>query len=412
MSQGDQFHQYGYDHYLKAPKKSKLTMSQYESGRIKMSRGFQSPALATIALLAAAVLFVGVVYVTYPAEDQTERPIPVVKAKMVGIKEKPQYQGGMPIPNRDSAVLARNASPILSGDKKKIENLLDRKRALPSVNKEEAINSTIAASDRPAYTEKFKQTVNSSVAQEIPLREGSSKVPTLLQETQAVEYIETPSSEDILLQDELKERTAAVDLSESYAPQKIIIKPKQAFEVEVPSAKNVLQKIGASDVGNTVSESSPVFQRKVALAAVKEKPYKAPSKKTQAQKPQSADIHDAGTSPDTIAYVRSVLTDSPSKAPQDIEPAAGVTVATKIEPGSFYVQLASITDASRAKGEFMKMTKKYNVLNGSNFRVQEASLNSGQFFRIQAGPMSKTSADNICASLKNAKKPGGCLVVK
>ena len=58
------------------------------------------------------------------------------------------------------------------------------------------------------------------------------------------------------------------------------------------------------------------------------------------------------------------------------------------------------------------MKAKYNVLSQEKFRVQEASVNSGTFYRIQAGPMSKANANNICDSLKQAGKPGGCLVVK
>ena len=76
------------------------------------------------------------------------------------------------------------------------------------------------------------------------------------------------------------------------------------------------------------------------------------------------------------------------------------------------MQLASITDAKRAVSEWTKMQRKYPVLVSSKFRVQEASLPGGTFYRIQAGPMSKESATQICNALKQANKPGGCLVVK
>ncbi len=89
-----------------------------------------------------------------------------------------------------------------------------------------------------------------------------------------------------------------------------------------------------------------------------------------------------------------------------------MSAAPEIKAGLFFVQLASITDPARAGSEWVKMQKKYGVLSTSKFRVQEASLPSGTFYRIQAGPMSKSSADEICASLKASKKPGGCLVVK
>lgn len=43
--------------------------------------------------------------------------------------------------------------------------------------------------------------------------------------------------------------------------------------------------------------------------------------------------------------------------------------------------------------------------------MQEASLDRGTFYRIQAGPISKDSADEICREIK-AITPVGCLVVK
>ncbi|MCB1721141.1 MAG: SPOR domain-containing protein [Alphaproteobacteria bacterium] len=35
----------------------------------------------------------------------------------------------------------------------------------------------------------------------------------------------------------------------------------------------------------------------------------------------------------------------------------------------------------------------------------------GTYYRIQAGPMSRASASDICDSIK-AQKPGGCLVTQ
>jgi len=90
------------------------------------------------------------------------------------------------------------------------------------------------------------------------------------------------------------------------------------------------------------------------------------------------------------------------------EPAAGTTAA-KVTAGTWYVQLASVRDASGAAGEFKKMQTKYGNLGGIDYRTQRADLASGTFYRIQAGPMSKDSATSVCNGIK--AKGGSCLVV-
>jgi cell division septation protein DedD len=122
-------------------------------------------------------------------------------------------------------------------------------------------------------------------------------------------------------------------------------------------------------------------------------------------------IHKPGSSPETLQFVRSVLDkkDSPNAAAAaSVEPAAGAAVT----PGSYFVQLASVKSRDGADSEWGKLQKSFGSLNGLDYRVQEANLGDrGTFYRIQAGPMSKTSAGDICDAIK-AQKPGGCLVVQ
>lgn len=93
------------------------------------------------------------------------------------------------------------------------------------------------------------------------------------------------------------------------------------------------------------------------------------------------------------------------------EPAAGTTAAAGVQPGGTYVQLASVKAESGAAGEWKKLQAKYGNLSGLKYRTQEANLGAkGTFYRIQAGPMSKDSATQICNEIKKTT-PGGCLVV-
>ncbi len=98
-----------------------------------------------------------------------------------------------------------------------------------------------------------------------------------------------------------------------------------------------------------------------------------------------------------------------AEAAAKVEPAAGTT-ATKVTPGGYFVQLASVKSAAGASAEYKKIQAKYTALSGVEFRTQEANLGAkGVFYRIQAGPMSKESASKICSGIK--AKGGSCLVV-
>lgn len=140
-------------------------------------------------------------------------------------------------------------------------------------------------------------------------------------------------------------------------------------------------------------------------------------------------IHSAGSSPETLAFVRSVLEkkdgaeqsgsnaalDSEDQAAQlaRTEPAAGSPSKAAGVAGTYFVQLASVSSRSGAENEWGKVRDLYAaVLSEASYRIQEANLGArGVFYRIQAGPFSKSEAQRICDSIK-AQKPGACLVVR
>jgi len=133
-------------------------------------------------------------------------------------------------------------------------------------------------------------------------------------------------------------------------------------------------------------------------------------------------------SQETIDFVKNVLASNETEGDSNVTPqakpqatqtardAAAITPAAggfDIRPVDHFVQLGSIKDASAASAEWAKLTKKYGAeLSAAKYRVQRADLGDrGVFFRIQAGPMSKDSASEICGSIK-AQTPGGCLVTR
>ncbi len=138
------------------------------------------------------------------------------------------------------------------------------------------------------------------------------------------------------------------------------------------------------------------------------------------------------TPEETLEYVRSVLdrkdvktihpveeavvTPVKKKAPVKAKPKAVATTADipKTSSGpSRYVQLGSFKSQDAAQDQWTKMKKEFSgVFDGLSLRVQRADLGAkGIYYRMQAGKIAENKAKAICKSV-NAKRSGGCLVVK
>lgn len=375
MSQDNHFHQYGYDHYLKAPTRSR-TKVRAAGGVNGILSKVQSPVVATVALVAAAALFIGVIVMTYPSGGDVQKQIPIIKADLRPIKTAPVNRGGMNIPHRDSTILARHTPSALQSERQEIENLFARPR-VDLVTKEQAIERAMAT--HPMVSAKIEY----------------NNVPALLRDG-----VSEHRKEGAIDQDAAVSASKNIDIVENNT-QDIA----SAFALKEPTAKDILQKIGSSD--GDEQENILEFSSKVASAAMLVKPHRA-------------QMHAAATSPQTLEFVRDILNAKATQGNQTsngtdvarIEPALGAGTGVNVTSGSYFVQLASITDPARAGKEWSKMKVRYKVLATSKFRVQEAVLSRGTFYRIQAGPMSKSSANSVCDALKQANKPGGCLVVK
>ena len=443
MSQGDQFHQYGYDHYLKAPKKQgghRRDSYSHNGGNIISSllRSFgassifhklQNPIVVGGVLGCAILLFIGVITVTCFSDDGVDKAIPIVKADLGNIKQTPNNPGGMDIPYRQSTILARSDQPTFEVEAKTVENLLANQEYEDLVSKEEAINramqSPVMGGTGYSFADSAEAQDDLTALQETNPQGTDSQV-------QANGVVDILSQQSISV--EAKETVVSGEANEALSADKaeeVEIKP--AFDLEKPDTNDILQKIGSSKGSNSDGEISAHFSddfiNMAAKSALVTKP--AISKKIAAAlagnaiasevKSYPANLHNAGQSPETLEYVRSVLNSDLNSSNvntqsgayvQSIEPALGASSDIEVGAGVYFVQLASITDAKRAVSEWTKMQRKYPVLVSSKFRVQEASLPGGTFYRIQAGPMSKESATQICNALKQANKPGGCLVVK
>ena len=281
------------------------------------------------------------------SDESSEAEVPVVKASTLAFKEAPSEPGGMMIENQGSTIYMSMMDEDAQ-ESAPIENLL---ADVPEIASAETANEAVEA---------FVQQVEEAVSEET----------TTLQEA---------------VQPEVKEQVAAVE--------------------------------------ETIAEPTKPEPVKLAEAKAEEKPRVEP--------PKMAITHSAGSSPETLEFVRSVLDKKDGSvalnAPAtrdhtasdvasqmaEIEPAVGSQVGVAIKPGDYFVQLASVTNAAGAEGEWGKLQKAFpTLLVNVDHRVKSADLGErGTYYRIQAGPMSKESANAMCEQIK-AQKPGGCLVTK
>jgi hypothetical protein len=314
---------------------------------------FRSPLFATAALLLTGAAFAGIIIASYPDAEQPEENIPVITADASPLREAPTEPGGMDVAHEDSTIFNSIRSAELQ-ETAPIENLLAETTPVD-------VPAETASAVEPAAGE---------------LQPAPQAEQTIADATSA-----PPPSE----------MADATGTAPAAAPAEV----QEAGDPVIP------------DVQVAETRSIPMKTEKTPITATADKPTMAP----------------AATTPETLDYVRSVLekkdaegttTTAAAERVAATEPAAGAAAAPvgTIQPGSTYIQLASISAESAAPKEWAKLQKTFPSLAGAEYRVQRADLGAkGVFFRIQAGPMSKDSAKSVCDSIK-ASKPGGCLIVQ
>jgi hypothetical protein len=92
---------------------------------------------------------------------------------------------------------------------------------------------------------------------------------------------------------------------------------------------------------------------------------------------------------------------------------ASAAPATKLETGTFRIQMGAFRDEAAARSAWAKFQKEFNSqLANVTPDFPRADLGAkGTFYRVQGINLSKASADELCRSL-NAARAGSCMVVK
>jgi hypothetical protein len=378
MNQGN-FNHFDYDHYDQPPRSGGRSAFIENILGSSIMEKLRSPLFATAALLLTGAAFAGIIAISYPGDKPDAENVPVVLADNTSYKEIPDERGGMDVPFRDSTIFGSMNSDGKIVERPPVENLLEQEQPMAKLEAQAddgVVDLTAgAARTEPAAGDDTKTTVPSSAL--------NPAAPA-------------------------KEESTETSRDETAKPAEDVI-----ASAEAPKPRVEVQEIISAD-----EKTSP--QELVAEA----------ESASNAQK-----LHPPASSPETLAYVRSVLekkdekkdavvTASPAPTPDivasapkaeevaKVEPASGTPATAKITPGNYYVQLGSVKSESGAASEWSKLQKSFGTLAGLDYRVQRAEVaDKGTFFRIQAGPMSKDSANSVCGAIKS-QKPGGCIIVQ
>ncbi len=346
---------YGYDHYTQSGQGAAHKRGIIEKlFGARMARRIKSPLFIGTALVITGAIFVSFMGSDSP-DGYDQGDIPIVKADVMPFKVVPVDAGGMEIPNRESTVYStmREAS-------------LDESAPVESLLGDQA--------------------------------EPMDKLAKFAAEVEA---------NDAFISDTVsKEKVEAVEVRAS------------AVESLIPAKTVKVEK--ASDTINKDKNFYDAGSSPETLAFVRSVLDRKDKKMTGGTRDITASLVPAKKqAPASVALVAAEDTGilNPVAAPRlaGIQPAAGVEAprTSAPSPATYYVQLGSVTSEEGARSEWKRLMRSFSAeLTGMDHRVKQADLGErGIYYRIQAGPMSREMASEMCSSIK-AQKPGGCLVTR
>ncbi len=356
MSDHNQFQKSGYNQFYKdSPAATPPHTAPQSAPKASLgAQAFQklrSPIVATGALLLVGAAFSVLIIGSYPSGDTDKVSVPTVHASNDRFKVAPDDRGGSEIAYRDSTIFGSVSGNPMDVNAP-MENLLDQD--------ETAIGKLVA----------FEKEASEA------MRKAEKKAS-----------MTTASAKETSLENLLEP----------------VVKQVSA---EKPVMKQSVQKVTPQEVASAAKRS-------------------AKAKQASAQNTPPKTLHTPGGSPETLAFVRSVLDqkDGASASTQEarsaarvaaIAPASGDASADIVPAGEgFFVQLGSVRSQNGAVSEWARLQKAFgsDLLN-AEYRVQTANLGErGTYYRIQAGPYTKTHATSICDSIK-MQSPGACLIVR
>ncbi len=376
MDQGQKNQQYGYGQYDNFGNQSASSAPSvpYKRSIIdkilgeRMAAKMRSPVFATVMLLTGAAAFAAVIMMSYPGDGHKDG-VPVISAQTQVFKEAPEDRGGMDVPHKESTIFAGMTGEDLK-ESAPVENLLVAEKPIDKL-------------------EVFAREVEEIMAQEEASR--LAKIENLAEQS--------VKSKEILQK------------VEKISPADRMAQAQKSGKIKTLRKPDRIHAAGSSP--ETLAFVRSVLDQKDTKQLLAAAPAEDVPSSVSSRLASAIDPAEYSSRSSSAAVVGSAAQDV--KALAVIEPAAGMaSVAGKaFALGNFFVQLGSVRSEAGAAGEWGKLQKAFaSELQNASYRVQRADLGErGIYYRIQAGPMSRASADEVCGSIK-AQKPGGCLVVK
>lgn len=334
---------------------------------------------STIKLVAAGVAVIAVIvsiWAFYPGGSEKNEPLPIIRADSSPVRIAPDEPGGMDIANRDSTIYDTFNN---EGERpEQVENLL----AENPPSEELVSRDDLFAGLRPDMSDDAPP----KKPETLIIRADKNAVPP---QDNAIDITERPTL-----------NAEAMKKAEAVAPE-----PPQEELAEAP------KKLSLEDAARKTQEQFAEKNKTVAAVPVNKVEAAEVPPVAAAMPVDEEPSSMAAPDPEVVAsapVVKEVAPAAPveeTKGVEKTEPAAGAAANA-----NFYIQLASIQDSAKTDAAWSDLKAKYSGLNGLSMRAQSADIpGKGTFHRIQAGPLSKQRAEELCAEIK--AKSGGCLTV-
>lgn len=344
-----------------------------ESGQANFPIPVRFIFLIIVILFGASVVWSN--FVKGKSEQEAElASLPLLSADSNEFRIRPDTPGGMEIPHADSTLYG-----ALDGE------LNSDKMPEPVENSD---NSSVSAAKNFAGSKQFaglEDTLKTKLGEELS---ADKTVPAQLANKKPIENLA-----------KIKPQKIEPKKAELQKTQSKKTEDKRQIKTHPDNIKTESVTTPSVAIRPTVKPKKPAPQKTPLVQEIKQ--AKVPSKDKEAIKPPTT----ANESGNLGTVIDRIAADQASK-PKQTPPATST--------GNYFVQLGSVKSEQAAHSEWRRLAGKYpGILNKSLYRVHKADLKErGVFYRIQAGPYEKKSAQTTCDALKSAKKPGGCLVVR
>ena len=351
--------------------------------------GSVGPKAAFFIVLIALSFMIGVVWKLYVSGGgDNAQNVPIIRAETEPYKVEPVDAGGMDMPHKDSTIFSSlNSDPDADS---RIENLLaddtdekpmPRSELFAGLNTEPSPELHSETQDTP-----LDQPLSEDQERIVEQAKEAENVITALIDDGANAIVDGDNDNDAVSNADTVADTDMAENTEIKIPEKVTATTNMLMEQDAA----VKEKIESAEKALAEKKALEEKLKREQEAAAKAKEKAEALAKIEADKKKLAE-----------AAKKAATASSPATSPAPVKMA-----------GDYYVQLASVQDKSRADAEWKKLKSKYgSALSGYNYRIETAQLAKGTYYRIQAGPVSKSQANKTCGVIKRINA-SGCLVKK